>query len=110
MLGWLATWSSSPRGSSACFQGGHALGVRLRTRKQTVLSPSCLTVLTRLCPHTGRNDNYSYSCLLPLRGTQHSQVGKDMVLFSLVPSGYPAKALASTGGLGTVAEWPKMKS
>lgn len=94
-------------GGGACFQGGHALGVRwrqLRPSEKAGLSFSRHAVLTRLCPHAGRNDNYSCRGLIALRGLQNSQRGKDRVLFSSIYPGCQAKCL------GTFAEWLKIQS
>lgn len=65
-----------PRGSPSTLSGrprpwSEAAG-RLRARGGW---PS----LARLCPHAGRNDNYSCSYLITLRGLSNSQGGQDRV-------------------------------
>lgn len=113
--GWLDTRRRGPRRAPSRLLGRprpwSKAEVGLRARKEAGVSSSrCQPVLTRLCPHTCRNANYSCGCLTTLRGLSNSQGGKDRVSFSLtIP---PQGAQQSPGiyrGLEPVEEWLRMK-
>lgn len=86
-LGWLDTWRRSPRWEQACFQGGHALGVRLETGSEHEEGwPFLLPHGPHQAVPTHRQEQHLLGgCLITFRVLSNSQRGKDRVLFAREP-------------------------
>lgn len=116
VLGWLDTRRRNPSGEPEQVPGRphpcSEAAVRLRARQVAGLSSALPAPLfSPGCAHTPAGMTaIPVAVSFPLGDSNIPEGGKDRVLFSLISPGCPAKSWASTGHLGPVAEWPRIKS